>query len=170
MENGKQKESKQHQSPRALPVTHMNGKAYFIDRRLRQYRNVENPHDFINFDDDPVVFSYTRAQAIEDGVLVDISGLAREVGFKFPVAVTSGVYTLLNDTAQPGQSFGGRALDMLVILHLEIKKAGDSDTIYFAPFFNTSDHLEAKQYQLWSKCGPGDNHEPVITIMLPDED
>lgn len=30
----------------------------------------------------PVVFSYTRAQAIEDGVLVDVSEMAKEAGIK----------------------------------------------------------------------------------------
>jgi len=36
--------------PRMLPrVTFDNGKTYFIDERLKQLRNVENPHDFIDF-------------------------------------------------------------------------------------------------------------------------
>jgi len=38
-----------------------------------------------------IIFSYTRAQAIEDGVLVDVSELAREASFRYPVAVTQGV-------------------------------------------------------------------------------
>jgi type I site-specific restriction endonuclease len=38
-----------------------------------------------------VIFYYTRAQAIKDGVLVDVSKLASEAGFKYPVAVTQGV-------------------------------------------------------------------------------
>ena len=29
-----------------------------------------------------VISTYTRAQAIEDGVLVDVSGMAMEAGFK----------------------------------------------------------------------------------------
>jgi hypothetical protein len=39
--------------PRMLPiVTLSNRKKYFRDDRLRQWRNVENPHDFIDFPDD----------------------------------------------------------------------------------------------------------------------
>lgn len=35
--------------PRMLPmVTLSNGKTYFIDDRLRQLRNVNSPHDFID--------------------------------------------------------------------------------------------------------------------------
>ena len=44
-------------------------------------------------DEDPVfgdvIFSYTRKQAIEDGVLVDITEMAKEAGIKYPVAITS---------------------------------------------------------------------------------
>jgi hypothetical protein len=36
--------------PRRLPaITLPNGKTYFIDERLRQFRNVHNPHDSIDF-------------------------------------------------------------------------------------------------------------------------
>ncbi len=36
-------------TPRQLPaVTLKNGKTYFVDERLRQLRNVHNPHDFID--------------------------------------------------------------------------------------------------------------------------
>ena len=36
--------------PRRLPTVKLaNGKTYFLDKRLGQLRNVENPHDFIDF-------------------------------------------------------------------------------------------------------------------------
>lgn len=36
--------------PRMLPtVTLDNGKTYFVDERLRQLRNVLNPHDYIDY-------------------------------------------------------------------------------------------------------------------------
>ena len=38
-------------SPRRLPaVTLENGKTYFLDARLRQLRNVHNPHDYIDLE------------------------------------------------------------------------------------------------------------------------
>ena len=36
-----------------------------------------------------VIFSYTRAQAIEGGVLIDVTPTALEAGFRFPVAATA---------------------------------------------------------------------------------
>ena len=40
----------------------------------------------------PVISVYTRAQAIADGILVDVSETAREAGFKIPVALTRTVW------------------------------------------------------------------------------
>ena len=171
MKNEKEINQPESKTPVQLPIIQMNGKSYYVDSRLKQYRNVENPHDFIDFgDNDPVIFSYTRAQALEDGQLVDISELAKEAGFKFPVAITCGVYELLNDTAQPGQSFEGRAWDVLMVLHFEIRRSKNTDAVYFAPFFNTKNCAEPKPHKLWAKIGPGDAGEPVITVMLIDED
>lgn len=34
--------------PRLLPIVELNGKRYFKDERLREFRNVENPHDVID--------------------------------------------------------------------------------------------------------------------------
>jgi uncharacterized protein YunC (DUF1805 family) len=35
-----------------------------------------------------VIHAYTRAQAIEDGTLVDVTETAKEAGIKYPTAVT----------------------------------------------------------------------------------
>ena len=36
--------------PRRLPVVTLeNGKSYFVDNRLRQLRNIHNPHDYIDY-------------------------------------------------------------------------------------------------------------------------
>lgn len=38
------------------------------------------------------IYSYSREQAIQDGVLIDITGIAKEAGFKWPVAITDTLY------------------------------------------------------------------------------
>ena len=40
----------------------------------------------------PPISTYTRAQAIEDGVLVDITEQARQQRFVFPMAMTSALW------------------------------------------------------------------------------
>src|SRR3990172_13277670 len=56
---------------------------------LKQY--AEGERDIFG----PVIYSYSRADAINDGVLVDVSTLAKEAGIKYPVAVTARVHALL---------------------------------------------------------------------------
>ncbi len=116
-----------------------------------------------------VVFSYSRKEAIEDGVLVDLTNLARDAGIKFPVAVTLSVFELLNHISVPGQDFVGRAWDMLMIFRMEAKKS-PGDTINFAPLFLMREGEDPVAISLWAKCGPGDDMEPVITIMQEGED
>lgn len=36
---------------RQLPLVSLNGKKFFRDDRLRQFRNVDNPHEFMDFED-----------------------------------------------------------------------------------------------------------------------
>lgn len=35
--------------PRVLPIVKIAGTYYFVDERLRQIRNVKDPHDFVNW-------------------------------------------------------------------------------------------------------------------------
>jgi hypothetical protein len=37
----------QKNGPRLLPTVVIDGKRYYSDVRMKQYRNVENPHDFM---------------------------------------------------------------------------------------------------------------------------
>ncbi|MEA2079735.1 MAG: DUF6573 family protein [Pseudomonadota bacterium] len=39
-----------------------------------------------------IISTYTRAQAIEDGVLIDVSSTARDARFNWPVAMTAGAW------------------------------------------------------------------------------
>jgi len=140
------------------------------------------------FADMEVISSYSRAQAIEDGVLVELP-LAREVGFKFGVAVTVGVFAVLapwaqgskGDVSKPaegqplyglGQSFDGRAWDLLTILLYEIRRGKGGARVDFAPLFLMpgSAHDRPVPVQFVAICGPGDEGEPTITISRPGED
>ena len=47
-----------------------------------------------------VIYQYTRAQAIEDGVLIDVSETAREAGITFPTAVTAAVWERMRHRAR----------------------------------------------------------------------
>ena len=125
------------------------------------------------FTEEDIIDVYTRAQAVEDGVLVDVSEVAREAGFKFPVAITRAVWC---DVVEPddiakahGESESGRLWDVLFMLHMAIKQQGmDGDMIHYQ-LLATKDGRKHK-VELKAICGPGDQGEPVITVMLPEED
>jgi hypothetical protein len=44
------------------------------------------------FDNDDLIHSYSRARALADGALVDVSAVAREASIRFPVALTRAVW------------------------------------------------------------------------------
>ncbi|MDP2646531.1 MAG: hypothetical protein Q8P24_16450 [Desulfobacterales bacterium] len=121
------------------------------------------------FDDADVVYQYSRMQALEDGVLVDITDPAKEAGFKFPVAVTQGVYGVLNDTSTPCQDFEGRVWDMLMVFRMHIRTC-EGDTVNFAPLFASKGKAKPEPVSMWAKIGPGDDGAPVMTVMLEGED
>ena len=121
------------------------------------------------FQDAEMIFKYTRKQALEDGVLVDVSSAAREAGIRYPVAVTLAVFNILNDTRGPGQDLRGRMWDMLMIFRTHIR-AASGDEIHFAPLFLMEGGAKPEPVPMWAKCGPGDTAEPVITIMMENED
>ena len=122
-----------------------------------------------------VIITYTRAQAIADGVLIDVSSkLAREAGFRYPVAVTTGVWA--ECVAVPEgvtcQDETGRLWDILNMLRFAIaRQKGDAQRIDFALHVRNDDREgDPPLVSLYALCGPGDNGEPVITVVLPGED
>jgi hypothetical protein len=77
----------------------------------------------------PVISRYTREQAIEDGVLVDVTEWASADkgfigGFTCPVAVTSAVWGLIDRKPMPAlQDVRGRAHDVLFMASLALRAA-----------------------------------------------
>jgi len=113
-------------------------------------------------------FSYTRAQAIADSVLIDVSDIAKEAGFKIPVALTSALYDTYIKSDLPGQDEQGRLWDTLFMLYLRAKGCEES-IIFYEVLFQMSES-EQKTVKLKAIIGPGDTMDPVLTIMLPEED
>jgi len=125
------------------------------------------------------IYAYTRAQALEDGVLVDVSETAREAGFIVPVAVTRAVWQRYIEWTSPDtdnqtiQHQQGRLWDVLSMLMFAIKinRPEAQQLIYpLSVIPRDGKTRSAKRIKLKSFMGGGDNAEPVITIMLPTED
>lgn len=118
-----------------------------------------------------VIHRYTRKQAIEDGFLIDVSKLAKEAGFSFPIAVTSGAWAAcvqVPESVSGWQDETGRLWDILNLLRLRAK----NEASHYLQF-RVRDQNEPKgppeTVTLVAHCGPGDSAEPVLTIMLPED-
>ena len=120
-----------------------------------------------------VIVAYTRAQAIADGTLRDVTSTAREMGIKLPVAVTHSVwdrYVMLTPAALRARNDErGRLWDVLWMFRAAAQRAPEANEIIFSLYVVT-DSTKPSLVELKAVCGSGDNAEPVITIMLPEED
>ena len=124
------------------------------------------------WDDAEVIYTYTRAQALEDGVLIDVSETAKEAGIRFRVALTATVYAKYVEVPEgvTGQDETGRLWDILWMFRCAAAKFDGSTLLFKLHVRNDNRDGTPPLVTLKAECGPGDDAEPVITIMLPEED
>lgn len=126
----------------------------------------------------PVIYSYSRAQGIADGVLIDVSETAREAGIKFPVAITAAAWAdcVAWDEATEkrkgftGNSERGRLWDVIWMLRVNIARGGSVIRYGLYRIPREGRGTKARVATLKAVCGPGDTAAPVITIMMPNEE
>jgi hypothetical protein len=124
---------------------------------------------------DVIIDYYSRAQALEDGFLIDVSEMAREAGFRCPVALTQeawGDCVAWDEENGPDQDEEGRLWDVLFLASLTARKLNArrhraSFELLRVP--NTKGALQPKLTKLVVSREGGDAGEPVITIMKPWE-
>ncbi len=125
----------------------------------------------------PILSSYTRRQAIADGVLVDLmqsetQSLLRQAGFKIPMAMTVGAFGAaicpIDGQLPPGQDLKGRLWDILWMFRTEARRCR-GDTLLFEVLVRNNNRMP-KAVTLKAVCGPDDEGAPCITIMNVDQD
>lgn len=125
------------------------------------------------FSSDDLIFSYSRRQAIDDGVLVDVTDAAREAGIRYPVSVTRAVWDECVAVPQGVvcQDERGRLHDVLWMLRCAIRRCADGSEVPFAVHVRNDNRDGVPPLvRLRAVCGPGDDAEPVVTIMGETED
>src|SRR4051812_10921002 len=109
---------------------------------------MNTPHDQSPFGE--IIYAYTRAQAIADGVQVEVTKTAQEAGIKFPVFLTRAVYDAYV-TIPPnvtGQDEAGRLWDIVWMLRFAISRAhGQTDRLPVALYVR-NDNRAAKLVKL----------------------
>jgi len=121
-----------------------------------------------------VIYSYTRKQAVADGVQVEVTKTAKEAGISFPVFLTRTVFDAY--VAVPAgvecQDEAGRLWDIVWMLRFAILRShGHAERLPVALYVR-NDNRRAKLVKLIASCGPLDidDLQPAITVMMPDED
>lgn len=125
----------------------------------------------------PTIHSYTRAQAIEDGELVDVTTMAQDVRFRVPVALTRSAWAeavAWDDDRPEPQDEDGRLWDVLYLADHAASRTAGSNRVTFrvlrVPNENRGhDWNQPELIELALHIGPGDTAEPIITIMLTNE-
>jgi hypothetical protein len=119
------------------------------------------------------IFEYSRRQAIVDGVLVDVTIMAKEAGIVYPTAVTRRVWDELvvpdEDSRKEGQCEPGRRWDILWMLRMSIQAGESGSEVRFPVTFVAAGNRRTK-VTLKSICGPDDDGSPCITILFEEED
>ncbi len=147
----------------------------------------------------PVIYAYTRKQAVADGVQVDVTKTAQEAGLqfalannrfwgthlvglgkpiKFPMFLTRAVweaYVALpaGGSAQaPGQDEAGRLWDVVWMTRFGILRRPPGCTRIPVAMYVRNDNRAARLVKLIATCSAldMDDPQPAITVMMPDED
>jgi hypothetical protein len=147
------------------------------------------------------IATYTRRQAIEDGILVDCEqapmGETRRQLMKWPLAMTATAFHRyvwpIDEEADlpPDQSLEGRFWDVVWMFHAAVRGTVparridpcnllfDFYCIVADPGMCSNETIDAtarggpkgmRLVTLKAVSGPGDDGEPVMTFMLPEED
>ena len=126
-----------------------------------------------------VISTYSRAQAIADGVLIDPGAIAKEAGIVWPIALTAEAWadcvawTEADSERQVYQDQTGRLWDVIYMASHAIRTCKRQTNelrlqVYRVPRDGKS--TEPELMTLKMIAGPGDAGEPVITMLLPHED
>ena len=111
------------------------------------------------FSDSDLIHSYTRADALRDGELVDLSAVAKDAGFRYPFAMTNAAYVSCvewtdADSERKGtvQDQPGRAWDVAWMAYCAIKRRREG-----------GDRL---RFSLYVVPREGEGRAPVLTELV----
>jgi hypothetical protein len=127
----------------------------------------------------PLVSQYTRAQAINDGWLINVTTMAKEAGFKWPVALTFAAWKECVEWQERFQYFkvdqeepARLWLVLYMAFHAILVAENPGNILHFTvrrlPKPGMAWPIESIKLKVM--LGPGDTGEAVVTIGLVDED
>lgn len=146
------------------------------------------------FASDDLIYSYTRKQAIDDGILVALSGYApdeietwipamvSEVGIRVPLCVTRTLWdelVAMNPRAEQAMNdIKGRLWDVLFMFVMAVRRGANEDQLKYTlrvvlgdgSRYGNRKTSRSQVVQVRAVCGPDDDGSPCFTLMMHDED
>ncbi len=121
-----------------------------------------------------IIYTYSRKQALADGIQVDVSESARQAGIKYPTFLTRAVFDAYV-TVPPDvfdQEWRARLWDIMWVTRHAIQKSEPGADRIVVELFVRNDNRKPRLVKLVAVCSALDINDatPAITILLPDED
>ena len=129
------------------------------------------------FEDADLIHRYTRAEALEDGTLVDVTETAKGAGFRIPVALTRTAWsdcvawTEEDNERVVYQDESGRLWDLLWMAINAARRNTEASRLEFKVLRVPRDSRTGQPVSvtLVMDIGPGDQGEAVITIGFAED-
>lgn len=116
-----------------------------------------------------VIDAYSRARALKNGELMDVTREAKEVGIDYPMAITSAVWRWISREADPGKEIA--AMRFFILMNIAASNvrglslsSNDNERRFEVAWELPDGVLEVARFKV--VCGSGDNSEMVVTILL----
>ena len=119
-------------------------------------------------DNSNIISVYTRQNAIDDGIFVDVSEQAKSCGFIIPVALTRNLFsTHIEDKADHSKT-AKRLNIFLLIMYKEIREGKNKDSNMLTAKIHFDENKPTEVWAIIEAQSPTDP-SPAMNIMLPED-
>jgi hypothetical protein len=121
---------------------------------------------------DHYIDAYSRADMIEDGSLIDVTSIAKKMGFRYPVALSQAVWVgyIVPDDSTWNPIDNTTLWECLLTLRNGLKQSSGEGTAFLFDITVANKDGTFSKFPLQAAFGPGDDGDPVITIMELEEE
>jgi len=125
-----------------------------------------------------VIYTYSHQQAVEDGMLIDVTHVARVMGFDVPVFVTNTIW--VEAICPDGENGGNRVALFLAYVKGILRNLHEEDALednlielpmslpmVGVHVIRDGKEVEPEERTLWLHLGANDEGEPIFKIMFP---
>jgi hypothetical protein len=132
-----------------------------MGKEIREVKNMEALYATMEEIFGEPIYAYTAEDALEDGMLVDVTYLAKDAGFNWAVRITNTVFDLCTPDEYDHEDYTGRLWDILNLARLAIRASDDDRMTTFTV------RLGDEDYELWAVMDTTSG--PAIHIMRPED-